>query len=172
VRSGKKQLTFNLFPLRSKGLARVLNRLLQAENCGFLLLEGLAKILVRDTELVELPVKPRDFFVPLLEGCLRPFECDALLLESALGLFPHQTLALKGGPSLSKGSPLLLELSVRLLACVPLPLKLLLHRGERGGLVCQAGPQLLGLLGPFLGLALPRSCSLEGSTALFELGTK
>jgi hypothetical protein len=94
------------------------------------------------------------------------------LLESALGLFPHQTLALKGGPSLSKGSPLLLELSVRLLACVPLPLKLLLRRGERGGLVCQAGPQLLGLLGPFLGLALPRSCSLEGSTALFELGTK
>jgi hypothetical protein len=57
------------------------------------------------------------------------------LLELALGLFPRQTLALKGVPSLSKGGLLLLKLSVRLLACVPLPLKLLLRRGKRGGLV-------------------------------------
>jgi hypothetical protein len=130
ARKGKKQLTFDLFPLRFKGLARVLRRLLQAENRGFLLLEGLVQILVRDAELVELPVEPRDFFVPLLEGCLRPLECDALLLESALGLLLRQALVLESGPSLSKGSPLLLELSVRLLARVPLPLKLLLHRGE------------------------------------------
>jgi hypothetical protein len=52
------------------------------------------------------------------------------LLESALGLLLRQALVLESGPSLSKGSPLLLELSVRLLARVPLPLKLLLHRGE------------------------------------------
>jgi hypothetical protein len=38
-------------------------------------------------------------------------------------------LALEGGPSLSKGGPLLLKLSVRLLVRVPLPLKLLLRRG-------------------------------------------
>jgi hypothetical protein len=58
-----------------------------------------------------------------------------LLLESAIGLFPCQTLALEGGSSLSKGGLLLPELSVRLLERIPLPLKLLLHRGERGGLV-------------------------------------
>jgi hypothetical protein len=57
------------------------------------------------------------------------------LLESALGLFPRQTLALKGGPSLSKGVPLLLELSLRLLARVPLLLNPLLRRGEGDGLV-------------------------------------
>jgi hypothetical protein len=78
-----------LFLLRVNGLARVFSRLPQGENRGFLLLEGLAQILVRDAELVSLPVEPRDFFVPLLEGCLRPLECGALLLESALGLFPR-----------------------------------------------------------------------------------
>jgi hypothetical protein len=73
-------LTFDLLPLRLEGLARVLSRLPQAENHGFLLLEGLAQVLVRDAELDQLPVEPRDFFVPLLEGCLRPLECGALLL--------------------------------------------------------------------------------------------
>jgi hypothetical protein len=75
-----------------------------------------------------------------VEGCLRPLECGALLLESTLGLFPPQTLALEGGPSLSKGGPLLLKLSVRLSMRIPLPLKLLLRRGERGGLVCKSSP--------------------------------
>jgi hypothetical protein len=51
-RSGKRRLTFDLFLLRVKGLARVLSRLPQAKNLGFLLLEGLAQILVRDTKLV------------------------------------------------------------------------------------------------------------------------
>jgi hypothetical protein len=57
---------------------------------------------------------------------LRPLECGALLLKEALGLFSRQALALEGGSSLSKGGSLLLELSIRLLASVPLPLKLLL----------------------------------------------
>jgi hypothetical protein len=39
---------------------------------------------VRDAELGQLPIEPRDFFVPLLEGHLHPLECGALLLESAL----------------------------------------------------------------------------------------
>jgi hypothetical protein len=42
AKSGKRRLTFDLFFLRVKGLARVLNRLPQAKDRGFLLLEGLA----------------------------------------------------------------------------------------------------------------------------------
>jgi hypothetical protein len=154
-----------------EGLARVLSRLLQAENRGLLLLEGLAQVLVRDAELGQLPVEPRDLFVPLLEGRLRPLECSALLLESPLGLFPRQALALEGGPSLSEGGPLLLKLSVRLLAHVSLLLKLLLRRGERSSLVFQAGPQQLGLLSLLLGLALPGPHPLKGSTFLLELSS-
>jgi hypothetical protein len=44
---------------------------------------------MRDADLGQLPVEPRDFFIPLLEGRLRPLECGALLLESALHLFPR-----------------------------------------------------------------------------------
>jgi hypothetical protein len=87
-RTGEKQLTFDLLLLRLEGLARGLSRLPQAENRGFMLLEGLAQVLVRDAKLGQLPIEPRDFFVPLLEGRLLPLECGALLLESALGLFP------------------------------------------------------------------------------------
>jgi hypothetical protein len=99
-RQAKKRLTFDLFLLRLEGLAHVLSHLPQAENRGFLLLEGLAQVLVRDAELGQLPVEPGDFFIPLLEGRLRPLECGALLLESTLGLFPRQALALEGGLSL------------------------------------------------------------------------
>jgi hypothetical protein len=79
-------------------------------------------------------------------------------------------LALEGGPGLGKGGPLLLELGLRLLARNPFVPELLLRRGERGGLVRQAGPQLLCLLGLLFGLALPCTCSLEGRVVLLELG--
>jgi hypothetical protein len=91
--------------------------------------------------------------------------------SAALGLLSCQALALEGGSSFSKCGPLLLELSLRLLARVPLLLKLLLHRGEGGGLVRQDGPQLLNLLGLLLGLALPSTRSLEGRVVLLELST-
>jgi hypothetical protein len=63
------------------------------------------------------------------------------LLELALGLFPRKALTLEGGPSLNEGGSLLLNLSARMLARIPLPLELLFRRGEGSGLVSQAGPQ-------------------------------
>jgi hypothetical protein len=48
--------------------------------------------------------------------------------------------------------------------------ELLLRRGERDGLVRQAGLQLLCLLGLLFGLTLPNMRSLEGRAVLLELG--
>jgi hypothetical protein len=72
---------------------------------------------VRDAELGQLPVEPRDVVVPLLKGCLHPLERGVLLLEPTLRLFPRQAFSLEGSPGLDEGSPLLLELVLRLLAC-------------------------------------------------------
>jgi hypothetical protein len=106
--------------------------------------------------------------------CLRvsyALECGALLLESAMALFPRQALTLVGRPSLSEGGSLLLKLSTHLLARILLPLEPLLRRGEGGGLVSQAGPQQLDLLSFLLCLALPGPLPLEGGAVLLELSS-
>jgi hypothetical protein len=51
----KQQLTFNLLPLHLESLAPALDRLLQADDRGALLLEGPALILVRDAEAISSP---------------------------------------------------------------------------------------------------------------------
>jgi hypothetical protein len=61
-------------------------------------------------------------------------------MELALRLLQSRALALEGGP-------LLLELSFRLLGHAPLLAELLLHCGERRGLLLQGSTQLLSLLG-------------------------
>jgi hypothetical protein len=95
---------------------------------------------MQDADLGQLPVEPRDFFIPPLEGRLRPLECEALLLELALRLFPFQMLTLEGDPSLGEGGSLLLKLGAHLLARILLLLERVFRRGEGGGLVSQAGP--------------------------------
>jgi hypothetical protein len=170
TKRGGTQLTFDLLPLRVEGLARFLDLSSQVTDRGLLLLEGLAQVLVRDAELHQLPVKPRDIVVPLLKGWLHPLERGALLLEPTLRLFTRQAFPLEGSPSLNEGSPLLLELVLFLLACGPLLLVLLLRRHERHGLLGHARPQLLRLLG-LLGLALPSARFLEGRAILLKLGT-
>jgi hypothetical protein len=126
---------------------------------------------VRDAELDQLPVELRGLILPLLEGRLHPLERGALLLELTQRLLPRQVLRLKRSPGLDESGPLLLKLAFRLLACDSLLLELLLRRDDRGGLVDQAGPQLLSLLGPLLGLTLPGPRSLDGCAVLLELGT-
>jgi hypothetical protein len=96
------------------------------------------------------------------------------LLEPTQRLLPCQALPLKRSPGLGKTGPLLLKPAFRLLACDSLLPELLLRRDDRGGLVGQAGPQLLGLLGPLLSLALlgpePGPHPLEGCAVPLELG--
>jgi hypothetical protein len=99
------------------------------------------------------------------------------LLEPTQHLFSRQVLPLKRSPGLGESGPLLLKLAFRLLAGDSLLPELLLRRDDRGGLVGQAGPQLLSLLGslldllgPLLGLALPGPRSLKGCTVPLELG--
>jgi hypothetical protein len=62
-------------------LARILDRLPQAENRGPLLLEGLALVLMRDTERDQLLVELRDLVLPLLEGRMHHFKHGTLLLK-------------------------------------------------------------------------------------------
>jgi hypothetical protein len=76
---------------------------------------------------------------------------------------------LEGSPSLGEGGSLLLKLGARLLARILLPLELLFCRGEGSGLVSQAGPQQLGLLGFLLSLALPGPHPLEGGAVSLKL---
>jgi hypothetical protein len=62
----KRRLTFNLLLLHLESAALGLERLLQADNGGGLLLEGLLLIRVRDAEGYQLAVEPRDLSVPLI----------------------------------------------------------------------------------------------------------
>jgi hypothetical protein len=77
----KWRLTFNLLLLHLESPALGLDRLLQADDRGTLLLEGPLLIRVRDAEGYQLPIEPRDLGVPLLQRLLRPLESGALPLE-------------------------------------------------------------------------------------------
>jgi hypothetical protein len=146
-------------------------RLTDFQRQHILFLASLALILVGDAQLVRLPVEPRDFLIPELEGGSRLLERGMLPLELALCLLPRHAFSLEGSSGLLESRLLLLESSFRLLARALLLLELPLCRGERGIPLRQLDSQLLSLLGLLLGLALPRPCSLEGCAVLLELGS-
>jgi hypothetical protein len=102
---------------------------------------------------------------------LRPLERGALLLKPTQRLLPRQAFPLEHSSGLGEGSPLLLKLGLRLLACGLLLTELILRRGERGGLVRQGRPQPLSLPGLLLSLTLLGLRALEGRAVLLELGT-
>jgi hypothetical protein len=151
----KRQLTFNLLPVHLESLVPALDRLLQADDRGALLLEGPVLILVRDAEGDQLPVELRDLIPSLLQRRLRPFESSMLPLERR--------------PGIDEGGPLLLELTLGLLAGGTLLPELLLHCDDRSGLGGEGGLQLLGLLGPLLGLPRPLLGLASPGQRLLEL---
>jgi hypothetical protein len=155
-REQENELTFNLFPFHLEGLARLLSLALQLEIRGLLLLEGLAQILMRDADLHQLAVEPRNLLLLLLERGPHLLERGTLPLELAQRLLTRHSPLLKRGPGLDECGPLLLKLTLRPLACGSLLPELLLRRGERGSLVRQGYLQPLSLL--------------EGRAALLELG--
>jgi hypothetical protein len=77
----KRRLTFDLLLLHFEGAALGLGRLLQADDGGGLLLEGLLLIRVCDAEGNQLAVEPRDFSVPFLQRFLRRLASGALPLK-------------------------------------------------------------------------------------------
>jgi hypothetical protein len=121
----KRRLTFNLLPLPLESLASALDRLLQADDRGALLLEGPELVRVRDAEGDQLPVELRDLVFPLLQRCLRPLESGMLSLERR--------------PGINKGGPLLLELTLSLLAGGTLLPELLLRCDNRDDLSGEGG---------------------------------
>jgi hypothetical protein len=137
----KRRLTFNLLLFHLESTALSLDRLLQADDGGALLLEGTLLVRVRDAEGYQLPVEPRDLGIPLLQRLPRPLESGTLPLERR--------------PGVSKGGQLLLELALGLLAGGTLLPELFLRRGERGDLGGEGGLQLIGLLGLLLGFPRP-----------------
>jgi hypothetical protein len=151
----KRQLTFNLLPLHLESLAPTLDRLLQADDRGALLLEGPVLILVGDAEGDQLPIELRDLVLSLLQRRLRPLESSMLPLERR--------------PGIDEGGPLLLELTLGLLAGGTLLPELLLCCDDRGGLGGEGGLQLLGLLGPLLGLPCPLLGLASPGPCLLEL---
>jgi hypothetical protein len=122
-------------------LASTLDRLLQADDRGALLLEGPHLVRVRNAEGDQLPVELRDLDILLLQRLLRSLESS--------------TLPLKRRPGVNESSPLLLELTLDLLAGSTLPPELLLHCDDRGNLGGEGGLQFFGFLGLLLGLPCP-----------------
>jgi hypothetical protein len=110
---------------------------LQLEDGSVFFLDGATQLLKRHGILDQFPGKSRDLRIPELERGLRLLQCGVLLMELALRLLPGRALILEGGLSLLEGGSLPLELALRLLTRAPLLAKLLLHHGERGGLLLQ-----------------------------------
>jgi hypothetical protein len=88
----KRRPTFNLLLLHLESAALGLDRLLQADDGGALLLERPLLVRVRDAEGYQLAVEPRDINILLLQRLRRRLASGALLLELALDLLAGGTL--------------------------------------------------------------------------------
>jgi hypothetical protein len=99
--------------------------LLQADDGGALLLEGLLLIRTRDAESHQFALELREISVRLLQRLLRRLTSGTLPLERR--------------PGVGKSGPLLLELPLSPLAGGTLLPELVLRRGERSDLGVEGG---------------------------------
>jgi hypothetical protein len=98
----ERRLTLDLLLLRLEGRARGLSRLLQVKDRCIFFLAVLAQVLMGNAQLVQLPVEPRNLFVPELEGGPRLLERSMFPLKMALCLLPRHELTLEGSSSSSR----------------------------------------------------------------------
>jgi hypothetical protein len=116
----ERQPTFDLLPPHLEGAVLGLDRLLQADDGGALLLEGLLLVHTRDAENHQFALKLRELNIPLLQRLLRRLASGTLPLERRPGVGKSGPLLLELPLSPLVGGTLLQELVLRVVSAATL----------------------------------------------------